>query len=396
MSAREAADCPGADDHLAGRFLRTATALPAEDLLALTDVAGAELGASRADLLLADYGLRSLVRVGSGVSQDVGGTLAGRCFTGSEIVVAADQHAVFLPLTDGTERLGVLQLTHPAWTDEHAAGAQQLIQLLVLLLVSRRRYTDVVHRARRSEALSMAAEMQWTLLPPLTCTSEHLSASGILEPAYSIGGDSFDYALSSLGLDFAIIDAVGHGLSAVSIAIVAVNGLRNARREGLDLAAAYRQTDEALRSQFTRSAFATGQFGSLDHATGELTWLNAGHPLPLLVRHGTFVGELPCRPSLPMGLGGAVTEVAVSRLQPGDRVLFYTDGVVESRSPDGVTFGVDRLVDLLVRGAADRTTPAESVRRLAANILAYNGSTLRDDATLFMLEYHRSSAPTPL
>lgn len=379
------------DDRLVA-LLGALNAVPAYDLRTVVDMAGAALGATATRMLVADYALTSLRELGDRGPecpfQLVEGTIAGRCFASDEIVVAADPPTVFVPMTDGSERLGVLELAHPSWSDDHAAAAHAIVQVLVLLMVSKRRYTDIVQQTRRAEPLSIAAEMQWALLPPLACSTDHLSASGILEPAYSIGGDTFDYALTPSGLAFAIIDAVGHGLPAVSISAVAVNGLRNARREGHSLEAAYLDTDAALRSQFTRSAYATGQFGSLDHSTGELTWLNAGHPLPLLVRDATFIGEVPCRPSLPMGLGGSVTEVAVTRLQPGDRVLFYTDGVTESQSSGGETFGMDRLADLLVRGAADGTSPAESVRRLVTTVIEYNDSRLRDDATLFMLEYH--------
>ncbi len=382
---------PASDDRLAA-LLGAATAVPADDLPAAVDMAGAALGATSTRMLVADYALRSLRELGArgpkGPFQLIEGTIAGRCFATNTTVAVADPPTVFIPLTDGSERLGVLELTHPTWSEEHAAAADAIVQMLVLLVVSKRRYTDIVHQTRRAEPLSIAAEMQWALLPPLTCSTGQLSASGILEPAYDIGGDTFDHAQSRSGLDFAIIDAVGHGLPAVSISAVAVNGLRNARREGHSLETAYRDTDAALRSQFTRSAYATGQIGSLDHHTGELTWLNAGHPLPLLVRDGTFIGEMPCRPSLPMGLGGSVTEVAVAQLQPGDRILFYTDGVTESQSPHGETFGVERLADLLVRGAADGTSPAESVRRLVTAVVDYNGDPLRDDATLFMVEYH--------
>ena len=374
-------------------LLTAANALSAPDLRAVIGAAGAVLGATSARMLVADYALTSLRELGyprpQGPPQLIEGTLAGRCFAANEIV-AADPATVFIPLTDGSERLGVLELTHPSWSGEHAAAADTVVQVLVLLMVSQRRYTDIVHRARRAAPLSIAAEMQWSLLPPLACSTDHLSASGILEPAYSIGGDTFDYGLNPSGLDFAIIDAVGHGLSAVSISAVTLNGLRNARREGHSLETAYLETDAAVRSQFTRSAYATGQIGSLDHHTGELTWLNAGHPLPLLVRDGAFIGELACHPSLPMGLAGSVTEIAVAHLQPGDRVLFHTDGVTEARSPHGEIFGFDRLVDRLVRGAADETSPAESVRRLVRTVVDYTGDPLRDDATLFMVEYHGS------
>lgn len=381
-------------DDLLATFLAEAAAVPAYDLEAVVDMAGAALSATRARMLVADYGLTSLQELGERVSlsppQPIEGTMAGRCFASSEIVVSAehDPLRVWVPLTEGSERLGVLELTHPTWSDEHARAADVVARILVLVLVSKRRYSDIVLRSRRSEPLSLAAEIQWALLPPLTCTTDEISASGILEPAYSIGGDSFDYALNSIGLEFAIVDAVGHGLPAVSISTVAVNGLRNARREGHSLERAYLDTDAALRAQFNRSAYSTGQIGTLNKHTGELTWLNAGHPLPLLVRDRTFIGELVCHPSLPMGLDGPVAEVAVAHLQPGDRVLFHTDGIMESRSPDGEVFGMDRLADMLVRAATDETSPAETVRRLAEAVLDFNGRTLRDDATFFLLEYH--------
>ena len=103
-----------------------------------------------------------------------------------------------------------------------------------------------------------------------------------------------------------------------------------------------------------------------------LTWLNAGHPLPLLVRDKTFVGELACAPSLPMGLGGSVAEIATEQLQPGDRVLFFTDGVSEAKSPAGEEFGVPRLADLLVRATLDGVSPAETARRLTTSIVTFN------------------------
>ena len=132
----------------------------------------------------------------------------------------------------------------------------------------------------------------------------------------------------------------------------------------------------------------TAQLGSLALDSGELTWLNAGHPLPLLVRDGSYTGELPCRPSVPMGLGGSVAEIATLRLQPGDRVLYYTDGVTETRSLEGEPFGVGRLADFLVRATLDGVSPAETVRSLSASIVGHNGDNISDDATLLLIEYH--------
>ena len=80
-------------------------------------------------------------------------------------------------------------------------------------------------------------------------------------------------------------------------------------------------------TQFGDSYYVTGVIGSLNALSGTLTWINAGHVLPMLVRNGTYAGPLRCQPSRPLGLGGPVVEVAEQSLQRGDRVLFYTDGI---------------------------------------------------------------------
>jgi serine phosphatase RsbU (regulator of sigma subunit) len=343
-------------------------------------------------MLIADYALASLQEMGedgpTGVRQPIEGTLAGRSFVKGEVVLSGDERAlVWVPLAEGTERLGVLELTHARWTDKYLAVLAPIVRVLALVLISKRRYTDVILRSRRAEALSVAAELQWDLLPPLTCSTDQVSVSGILEPAYSIGGDSFDFAFNPKAVEFAIVDAVGHGMAAVLLSSAAINSLRNARREGSGLEVAYHDTGEVIGTQFAQSNFVTGQLGSLSLESGELTWLNAGHPLPLLVRDDTFIGELACAASAPMGLGGSVIEIATVKLQPGDRVLFFTDGVVETRSVEGEEFGVPRLADFLVRATLDRVTPAETVRRLSASILAYNGGVLTDDATLLLIDY---------
>jgi serine phosphatase RsbU (regulator of sigma subunit) len=107
----------------------------------------------------------------------------------------------------------------------------------------------------------------------------------------------------------------------------------------------------------------------------------------MLVRNGTYAGSLECRPSLPLGLGGTLQHVAVEPLQRGDRVLFYTDGITESRSPDREFFGDDRLADFLVRASLERVSVAETARRLSEHVVEYVGDGLQDDATLLLFEF---------
>jgi len=178
-------------------LLRGTTDLPASELTRVVDAAGSVLGAKSARMLIADYALTSLQEMGedgpTGVRQPIEGTLAGRAFVKDEVVLSGDERTlVWVPLVEGTERLGVLELVHDRWTDELLPVLAPVVRVLALVLISKRRYTDVILRSRRAEAMSVAAELQWDLLPPLTCSTERVSLSGILEPAYSIGGDSFD------------------------------------------------------------------------------------------------------------------------------------------------------------------------------------------------------------
>ena len=98
---------------------------------------------------------------------------------------------------------------------------------------------------------------------------------------------------------------------------------------------------------------------------------------------------------MPLGLGGPVIEIATEPVQPGDRVLFYTDGITESRSPDGSFFGRERLADFLVRAALEGIPVAETARRLSANVLDHVQAGLNDDATLLLIEYHGDRRPAP-
>ena len=379
------------------RLFEVAARTEPDDVTALVEVVCDVVGCRTGRLFVADYALRRLQEVVSAGQVDeatlIEGTLAGRAFADSRIIESdSEPKVLWVPLIEGTERIGMLELTFDVSEDDAREGSlsdivARVVDVFVLLLLTRRRYTDLWDRCRRSQPLSGAAEVQWDLLPPLACSTDEVAVSGILEPAYEIGGDSFDYALNQRRLDFAIVDAVGHGMSAVLMSAAAINSMRNVRREGGDLSAAYRQTDQLIRDHFGQSCFVTGQLGSLDLQTGVLTWINAGHPLPMLVRNGTYAGELQCAPSVPIGLDGPVVEVATEVLQRGDRVLFYTDGITESKSADGAFFGIERLADFLVRSSHDDVPVAETTRRLSAAVVAYVGQGLNDDATLLLIEY---------
>lgn len=389
---------PDVNEARVTRMLDESIRTSPSDVLELLDLMCEVLHARAARFHVADYSLRRLQQIDRhgpvGAAQPIAGTLIGRVFTSGKVHVATtDPVVVSVPLVEGSCPIGILELDFDVWDSLERELLDRVVAIFVMVWVLKSRYTDTAARARRSEPLSAAAEVQWDLLPPLACSTEDVAISGILEPAYDIGGDSFDYAFEPSRVDFAIVDAIGHGMSAVLMSAAAINSLRNSRRAEADIGAAYDSADRAIAMQFGHSYYVTAVIGTLDLHTGTLAWINAGHVLPMLVRNGTYAGPLRCKASLPLGLRGPVAAVAEDTLQAGDRVLFYTDGITEARSPDGTFFGDDRLADLLVRASLENLPAQETVRHLADSIVGFSPLGLRDDATMLLMEYRPPRSP---
>ena len=378
--------------------------LMAPDALDELTVLGARhLGAADAVLWLVDYDQVSLGRLGgpTGVLEErlsVDGSLAGRCFKSVETIETDGEggRVLWVPLLDGLERLGVLEVVlgegAPPVTDDLRSALGQLAHLLAELLVSNSAYTDHYEWVRRRQAMSLPAEMQHRLLPPLTFGTDRVVISGLLAPAYDVGGDAFDYALNGNIAHMAIFDAVGHGLQASLLANLAVSCYRNTRRAGLDLAAAAATIDHALDAMFGGERFVTAVLAQLDVDTGVLRWINAGHPATMLLRGGQVVKELQGRPALPLGINGLLggTEafpVSSESLQPGDRLLLLTDGVDEARNADGDFFGRQRLAEFAAKEASSGLPTPEAMRRLQQAVLRHQVGQLQDDATMVFVEW---------
>jgi phosphoserine phosphatase RsbU/P len=243
--------------------------------------------------------------------------------------------------------------------------------------------------------MSLAGELQWKQLPPLSTATTGLDAAGILEPAYDVSGDGFDYSSNDDLFDLAIVDAVGHDLSAALLSSVVLASLRHSRRHGIHLTDALSAADDAVLAVFHDMSYATAQLAQVHIPSGRLLWVNAGHPLPLLVRRGRVIGEQLCPARAPLGLGrmvprGADVRECTVALEPGDRVLFYSDGVIEGGQRGSERFGLARLIDLLERADHDGLDCAETVRRVTQAVLGHAKYELRDDSTLVLVEWHRA------
>ncbi|WP_433603926.1 PP2C family protein-serine/threonine phosphatase [Dactylosporangium sp. CA-139114] len=326
-------------------------------------------------------------------------TVAGRVFrtVSWEPVPAGDGHParLWMPLLDGTERLGVLELAVRGGTghadidlgdEAFLAGCDLFGQLVGHLIATKIPYGDALLKVRRVRRMSEASELLWRLLPPMTFVCHRAVVSAILEPCYEVGGDGFDYAADGPSLFFAIFDTAGHEMRAGLGTAVVMSAIRAARRAGDDLDGLARAADRALEAYLPELRFTTAVLAHLDLDSGRMRYVNAGHPPPLLVRDGRLVHELTGGRRLPLGLDDSGREVGEETLRRGDRVLLYTDGITEARDRDGAAFGVDRLAGL-VRRDAGRLPAPETLRRLCHAALSHYAGPPADDATLMLVEW---------
>ncbi|WP_159795933.1 PP2C family protein-serine/threonine phosphatase [Puerhibacterium puerhi] len=374
---------------------------PPEALAPAVDVAAERLGV-RAVVYLADYERVHLVPLPSehGAARKplrMEGTVAGRAFRLLELTAATagGQPRLWVPIADGVTRIGVLDvmvddrreledpvLRRQCWWLTHFIGH------LVTSLDARGDGFDAVRR-RRPRATQ--AELIYHMLPPRTAGTDRVLVSGRVEPTYGVGGDAFDYALSPTSAQFGVLDATGHDLAAGMVAATGLAAYRNARRNGLGLFEQAEFVNQTLEDQFYGKIFATGVLGDLDVRTGRLRYLVAGHPNPLLLRHGRVVKQLVAgrRPLLGLELRRSVT-IGEELLEPDDMVAVYTDGITEARNGTEM-FGLPRLIDILERETLHKVPLPEVVDRATRAVLRHQDGVLQDDATLFLLHWTRTA-----
>ncbi len=363
------------------------------------------IGVESLVVYVVDYEQRALVPVPAPDVEDSGplpiqGTVAGRSFAMTKVLdVESDAgtgRRLWIPLLDGTERIGVVRLTVGGGDrvpEPLVAACERYAHFIALMVVSKSAYTDFFERLRRTAPMTLASELVWELVPPLVLASDDFVLSALLEPCYDIGGDAFDYALDAGVLRVAVFDAMGHGLPAAGMASLALSAYRHSRRNGDTPAVAYAAIDAALADQHLASRFVTALIAELHLATGELRWVSAGHPAPLLLRGGRLVKALDVSPSPPLALQLAPGPPVEGResLEPGDMLLLYTDGLTEARQPGGELFTVERLGEFIEREAASGRAAPETLRQLREAIIERGAGALTDDATAVLVEWRRGT-----
>lgn len=363
-------------------------ARPPHLVRAAREAIDAWVGVAGTEILLLDYHQSHLVPFADGdggTPIPVDAHPAGRAFA-SRRAVQDDNH-LYLPLTVYGERMGVLAVRRPADSpvsdDDLAEAAASLARALRLADTA----TDIYREVRRRKRLTIAAELQWDLLPGRTCESGEFCLAGQLEPAYTVSGDNFDWSLSDQHLTLSVSNGMGSGIAAALLTQLTVNSLRNARRSRAVPAEAAELASGIVYSQYGGSRHSSTLMLRIALPTGEAEVVDAGSPRLLRVRRGE-IETVKLDQQMPLGMFSDTRY----RAQPltvlsGDRLIILSDGLYEARGPSGGVYGQAPLAAAL--RSSRLQDPNETVRYLITDLLSHHeGTDLVDDAIAVCLDWY--------
>lgn len=344
-----------------------------------------EMGKLRPDLIISD--LRMPVMTGDELCKRVKGSDETK-----------DTYFIIVSAMDGTaSRIGGLSIgaddiiAKPFHAQEVMAKVDSAFRLIAMQKEIKRQNRELSAFQTRVEGeVALAARLQSGLLPALPGRLEGAAFTHRYLPAAGIGGDI--YALAPLAeghLGLMIADVSGHGVGAALVSAMVKTSFENHARLGLDpLAWAVGMNTDLVRNTLD-DQFATVWLGCLDLRTHQLRHVVAGHPEPIRIRQGGRGGLHP--PDLLTGKGfmlgldeGLPFQAQETQLFPGDRLILYTDGLVEVEREDRAMLGEEGLLRLC--GDLPET-PEAAAGFLIAQAQAFNAPVpFQDDVTLVVLD----------
>lgn len=368
-------------------------ACPAHLVEVALEAIDAWLGTDGADVLLIDYHQSHLVPFAGGAggrAVPVDSHPAGRAYASCRTVPAEDR--LYLPLSVHGERIGVLAVRLPPDAEVSSEELASVAGTLARAIVVANTATDIYREVRRRKRLTVAAEMQWELLPGRTCRSGEFSLAGQLEPAYAVSGDNFDWSVSREALTLSVTNGMGSGIPAALLTQLAVSALRNARRSGAGPAEAAELASGIVYGQYGGESHSATLLLRISLATGETEVVDAGSPRMLRIRDGE-IRPVPFDEQMPLGMFSD-TRYRAQRLTllPGDRLMILSDGLYGAQGRSGLLYGEAPLTTAIRRSRLQ--DPDEAVRFLISDLLRHHeGSDLADDAIAVCLDWNGTAAP---
>jgi sigma-B regulation protein RsbU (phosphoserine phosphatase) len=296
----------------------------------------------------------------------------------------AEGDGILLPIVAKGDLLGILSLGPRLGDLPYSGEDRHLLSAVAWQLAFAVENTRLVRRMveeqRLRHEIQMARDVQRRLFPARPPETRRLDLAGVCCPAQAIGGDYYDFLPMGDGrIAIAVADVAGKGISAALLMSIVQASLRSQYRSGVALPELVASMNDLLYRSTARNSFVSFFVGQFDETSGRLTYVNAGHNPPVLVRDSAsserrlrgarraaaggglalaFAEAAPAAEVRLLHSGGLVIgaladvryEAECVDLLPGDLLVAYTDGVTEAFDPDGREFGEDRLLDVVLAG----------------------------------------------
>lgn len=321
-----------------------------------------------------DHGYECLIPLDDGPTVPLTGPLRDRLLAG--LPCQHDQRW-WTPAMEGDQPIFVI--ASPAPLD--AIGPLERHALGVIMSRLRTQF-ETLERDRRRDSMSIAAEMQWDLLPERADRGHGSAVAAMLEPAYEVAGDLYDYAFDGATWLYSL-DGMGHGLPATLSGATALSAIRNRRRQGHGLVSQFAAANGAVRSQTDGTQFVTG-VGCCIAPSGSMSVVNAGHEPVRVVRAGVVTAlDIDADPPLGVRRGHTYRETTVPPLGDGDGLVLFSDGAPGVRDADGKPLGASALDEILAECWTD--VALLSAHNIGRAIMTRSAGAVTDDITVVVL-----------
>jgi len=308
----------------------------------------------------------------------------------ASIIQSSIHSALCVPLWNNKEIIGVIYGDRISILESFTPDDMKLLTFLANLaaikIENARLFEQALEKSRLDRELSLAVEIQRNFLPKESPAPDDFNIWGTNFCSNRVGGDYYDFIQTgptSLGL--AIADVSGNGVGAALLMASLRAALYSEVHPGVDPAVMAAKLNEFVFRSSESHTFISFFFGDLDKSSGRLRYVNAGHNAPVLVKVAGSIQRLP-RLGFCLGMfSEAQFEVGEVRIDPGERLCLFTDGIVESRDKEREEYGEERLIELL------KANPDESARetgeRIVADVRAFSQcEDPEDDMTIVIVK----------
>lgn len=294
-----------------------------------------------------------------------------------------DGHRTWIPFPERDQVVFVVAIPG----DQRAQRAD--VASVGYVLGSHRRRFENLERDRRRAQMSVAAELQWDLLPIRADTFGEYQVAGVLEPAYEVAGDVFDYSSTGDSVWAYSFDGMGHGIEATMTSVLVLSAVRNSRRQGGTLVEQMTLANEVVWDQYRGDRFVTGAACRLS-SDGAVEVVNAGHE-PIRTVIDGHVERLDLVADLPLGVQPSVSYSLqqAAKLGRGDGIAMFSDGPA-SQSAGGDPYGDDHLDDTLADKWSD--VPLQTGHDVISDVVDFLGDDGVDDDVTAVVVRRKSSS----